>query len=49
MAMQDHAQHDQTAQTAGKFWTSRAFVACAILLVVAGFLLWTEHLAHALG
>lgn len=33
----------------GSFWTSRVFVVCAALLVIAGFLLWTEHLAHALG
>ena len=29
--------------------TSRACLVCAVLLLIAGFLLWTEHLAHALG
>ena len=47
MAPHDHADKDRPPQDS--FWTSRAFLVCAVLLVVAGFLLWTEHLAHALG
>jgi DUF2933 family protein len=49
MSMHDHAQHHQSASAEGSFWTSRAFLVCAVLLVIVGFLLWTEHLAHALG
>jgi len=45
--MRDHTQQDLAPP--GSFWTSRAFLACVVLLLVAGFLLWTEHLAHALG
>ena len=44
-----HTQHHQVAQPLGSFWTSRAFLVCAAFLVIAGVLLWTEHLAHALG
>ena len=49
MPVHDHTQHYQGAQPEGSFWTSRAFLACAAFLVIAGVLLWTEHLAHALG
>ena len=49
MSMHDHAQHHESAGAEGSFWTSRAFLVCAVLLVIGGFLLWTEHLAHALG
>lgn len=31
------------------FWTSKTFLVCAAFLVIGGILLWTEHLAHALG
>ena len=33
----------------GSFWTSRAFLVCAGFLIIVLVLLWTEHLAHALG
>jgi hypothetical protein len=49
MTMRDPAQHDRDASAEGSFWTSRAFLVCAVLLLIVGFLLWTEHLAHALG
>lgn len=49
MPVHDHTQHHHSAEPQGSFWTSRAFLVCAALLVIAGFLLWTEHLAHALG
>ena len=49
LPVHDHTQHHQSAESQGNFWTSRAFLVCAGLLVTAGFLLWTEHLAHALG
>jgi Protein of unknown function (DUF2933) len=47
--MQDHAHGHSVGHSTGSFWTSRAFLVCAVLLVIIGFLLWTEHLAHALG
>jgi hypothetical protein len=47
--MHDHTQHHQDGQSVGGFWTSRAFLVCAAFLVIVGFLLWTEHLAHAVG
>jgi hypothetical protein len=46
--MQDHAHTHNVAHRAGSFWTSRAFLVCAVLLILISFLLWTEHLAHAL-
>jgi hypothetical protein len=49
MIMHDHAQHHDDTRAEGSFWTSRAFLVCAVLLLIVGFLLWTEHLAHALG
>ena len=49
MTMHDHAQHHDDARSEGSFWASRAFLVCAVLLLIVGFLLWTEHLAHALG
>ena len=49
MPVHDHTQHHQSAEPQGSFWTSRAFLVCAAFLVIVGFLLWTEHLAHALG
>ena len=49
MPVHDHTQHHQSAEPHGSFWTSRAFLVCAAFLVIGGFLLWTEHLAHALG
>jgi hypothetical protein len=49
MSAHDHSHHDRSAQSDGSFWTSRAFLVCAAFLVIGGILLWTEHLAHALG
>jgi hypothetical protein len=49
MSMHDHAQHHHDTNSEGSFWTSRTFLVCVGFLIVAGFLLWTEHLAHALG
>ena len=49
MPVHDHTQHHQSDEPQGSFWTSRAFLVCAALLLIVGFLLWTEHLAHALG
>jgi hypothetical protein len=48
MPAHDHSRHEPTAPS-GSFWTSRAFLVCAAFLIIAGILLWTEHLAHALG
>jgi hypothetical protein len=47
--MQDHAHGHNIAHVAGSFWNSRAFLVCAVTLIIIDFLLWTEHLAHALG
>jgi methionine-rich copper-binding protein CopC len=47
--MYDHRYHHQAADAQGSFRTSRAFLVYAALAIIAGFLLWTEHLAHALG
>jgi hypothetical protein len=49
MSGHDHAHRHDAAPSEGSFWTSRAFLVCAALLVLGGVLLWTEHLAHALG
>ena len=49
MSMHDHAQRHQGPQSESGFWMSRAFLVCVAFLIIAGFLLWTEHLAHALG
>ena len=49
MSAHDHSHHDRSVQSEGSFWTSRAFLVCAAFLVIGGILLWTEHLAHALG
>jgi hypothetical protein len=47
MTAPDHSHHGQSAQ--GSFWASRAFLVCAAFLLIGLILLWTEHLAHALG
>jgi hypothetical protein len=48
MPAHDHSHREPTVQS-GSFWTSRAFVVCLAFLIIAGILLWTEHLAHAFG
>jgi len=50
MASHDHAHPPDAARSAHEsFWTSRAFFVCAAFLAIGDILLWTEHLAHALG
>jgi hypothetical protein len=49
MSMSNHAHRHEATHSEGSFGTSRAFLVCAVLLVIVGFLLWTEHMAHALG
>lgn len=49
MTGHDHSHVGRSVPAQRGFWTSRAFLVCAILLAIAGVLLWTEHLAHALG
>lgn len=49
MHTHNHSHHEQGAGPQGSFWTSRAFLVCAAFLVIGLILLWTEHLAHALG
>ncbi len=43
-----HSHHERGASS-GSFWTSRALLVCVAFLLIGGILLWTEHLAHALG
>lgn len=47
MSHQDHAA--RPSKPKGSFLTSRAGIALWVLLAIAGFLLFTEHRAHALG
>lgn len=49
MHTHNHSHREQGAEPQGSFWTSRAFLVCAAFLVIGLILLWTEHLAHALG
>jgi hypothetical protein len=49
MPAHDHLHREHSAKPEGSFWTSRAFLVCAAFLVIGLILLWTEHLAHALG
>lgn len=49
MPAHEHSHHDGGTRSEGSFWTSRAFLVCLGFLVIGGILLWTEHLAHALG
>lgn len=48
MTAHNHSHHD-TSPPQGSFWTSRTFFFCLAFLAVAGFLLVSEHRAHALG
>ena len=48
MTAHDHSHHD-TSTPQGSFWTSRTFFFCLAFLAAAGFLLVSEHRAHALG
>jgi hypothetical protein len=36
MTMHDHAERRDDARAEGNFWTSRAFVVCAVLLLIVG-------------
>ena len=49
MPARDHPHDHRRAELEGSFWTSRAFLVCAGFLIIVLVLLWTEHLAHALG
>ena len=48
--MTDHegAHHDETPGLGG-FWTARSFITWLALLLIAAFLLLSEHRAHVLG
>jgi hypothetical protein len=48
-ASHNHTHHEQGAEPSDSFWTSKAFLVCAAFLIISVVLLWTEHLAHALG
>ncbi|KAB2849520.1 MAG: DUF2933 domain-containing protein [Hyphomicrobiaceae bacterium] len=49
MAILKETHHTETGPPQPSFWSSRAFLICAAFLLIGGFLIWTEHLAHALG
>lgn len=49
MHAHDYSRHERGAEPQGSFWTSKAFLVCAAFLIIGLVLLWTEHLAHALG
>jgi hypothetical protein len=49
VARYDRSLPDRRGPSANSFWASKAFLICAAFLVIGGILLWTEHLAHALG
>ena len=49
MPARNHSHDHRRAEPKGSFWTSRAFLVCAAFLIIGLILLWTEHLAHALG
>jgi hypothetical protein len=49
MHAHNHSHQERGAEPQGSFWTSRAFLVCVAFLAVGLILLWTEHLAHALG
>lgn len=44
-----HSPSDKGNPSANDIWTSKAFLTCAAFLAIGSILLWTEHLAHALG
>ena len=48
MTGHDHSHHDTSVPT-GSFWTSRTFFFCLAFSAIAGFLLVSEHRAHALS
>ena len=48
MTDHDHSGHD-TSMPTSSFWTSRTFFVSLAFLAIAGFLLVSEHRAHALG
>jgi hypothetical protein len=48
MPAHDHSHHDMASPQAS-FWTSRTFFVSLAFLVVAVFLLLSEHRAHFLG
>jgi len=49
MHVHDHSHRERNVESNANFWTSRAFLVCAAFLIIVGILLWTEHMAHALG
>lgn len=49
MSMHDHSQHRNDNAPAPNFWSSRGALVLLGFVAIAGFLLVSEHRAHALG
>ena len=49
MSTHDHSHHSRSAQPAGSFWSSRAFLVFLGFAALAVVLLWEEHKTHILG
>ena len=50
MTAHDHSRHEHGASSGrDRFWTSRTFLVFLGFAAIAGFLLLSEHRAHALG
>lgn len=49
MTDHEHSHHDRGPSSHGSFWTSRSFIVWLAFLLIAGFLLVSEHRAHILG
>ncbi len=49
MADHRHSHHDGNSASQESFWTSRGFIVWLAFLLIAGFLLVSEHRAHILG
>ena len=49
MTNHEHSHHDRGPSSHGSFWTSRSLILWLAFLLIAGFLLVSEHRAHILG
>ena len=49
MSDHEHLHHDRGPSSQGSFWTSQTIIVWLAFLLIAGFLLVSEHRAHFLG